>query len=175
MGGVAALLLIFVAVPEDHAKPPVRETLRNLEHSLDLIGFAAILPTAIMFFLALEWGGQRYAWDNSVVIGLFVGSGVSFILFLAWEYHRGDDAMLPFSMLCKQIIGSSASYMFFFLGVLLCFDYYLPIFFQSVYDDTAFLSGVHMLPQVIAQVVFALVSGVMGMFPYFLSSPDPGS
>lgn len=161
VGGVAALLLIFVAVPENHPKPPVRETIRNIEQALDLIGFAIILPTAIMFFMALEWGGQRYAWSSSVVIGLFVGAGVSFILFLVWEYYRGDDAMLPFSMLRTRIVCSAAAYMFFFFGVLFCFDYYLPIFFQSVEDDTAFLSGVHMLPQVIAQVVFAMVSGVM--------------
>lgn len=151
-------------MPENHPKPPVRETLSNIEQALDLVGFAIILPTAIMFFMALEWGGQRYAWSSSVVIGLFVGAGLAFILFLVWEYYRGDDAMLPFSMLRTRIVWSAATYMFFFFGVLFCFDYYLPIFFQSVENDTAFLSGVHILPQVIAQVVFAMVSGIMGMF-----------
>lgn len=132
-------------------------------HALDLIGFAIILPTAIMFFMALEWGGQRYAWGSSVVVGLFVGAGLAFMLFLVWEYSQGDNAMLPFSMLRTRIVAAAAAYMFVFLGALFCFDYYLPIFFQSVEDDTPFLSGVHMLPQVIAQVVFAMVSGVMGM------------
>lgn len=52
--------------------------------------------------------------------------------------------------------------MFVLFGVLFCFDYCSPGFFQSVDDDTPFSSGVHMLPQAIAQVAFAMVSGVMG-------------
>lgn len=123
------LLLISVGVPENHPKPPARETLSNIVHVLDLIGFAIVLPTVIMFFMALEWGGQRYAWGNSVVIGLLVGASISLMLFLIWEYYQGDNAMILFSILRTRIVAAGPAYTFVFFGVLFCIDYYLPIFF----------------------------------------------
>lgn len=51
-------------------------------HSLDLIGYAVDLHTATTLYMVLEWSGQSYEWGNSVVIGLFVGTGLSFVLFL---------------------------------------------------------------------------------------------
>lgn len=162
VGAVVGLLLLFLRVPEHHPKRPAMEVLRSRKVflTLDIPGFLIIAPTVIMLFLALNWGGGEYAWNSATVIGLFVGAGVYFIVFLAWEYRQGDDAMIPFSMITTRIIWSASATMFFFLGVLFCFDYYLPIFLQAVKDDTAFLSGVHMLPQIISQVVFAMVSGV---------------
>lgn len=163
VGAVAALLLISVGVPENYPKPPARD-LSNIVHALDLIGFAIVHPMAIMFFMALEWGGQRYAWGNPIVIGLLVGAGLSLMLLLNWKYYQGDNAMIPLSILCTRILAAGAAYMSVFFGVLFCFDYYFPIFFQSVEDDTAFLSGVRMLPQVVAQVSFTMASGVVGMY-----------
>jgi hypothetical protein len=133
--------------------------------SLDLPGFAIVVPAAIMFFLALEWGGNIYAWNSSPVIGLFVGAAVTFSLFLVWEYRQGDNAMVPFSMLRMRIIWSASVTMFFFLGVLFCYNFYLPIYFQAVQNDSALMSGVHILPTILGQVLFALVSGVSSKCP----------
>ncbi|KAL4997556.1 putative MFS transporter [Aspergillus recurvatus] len=148
LGAVVAALLLFVNIPESQYKPPVREVFRTAVHSLDLPGFILIAPAAIMFFLALQWGGNQHPWDSSVVIGLF-------------ERRRGDEAMVPFNMLKMRIIWSASATMFFFMGVLFTANYYLPIYFQAVKDDSAVMSGVHILPTIIAQVVFAMTSGTM--------------
>jgi len=159
---VVGVLLVLLHIPENKPKPPVLEVLGTAVHSLDLPGFTLIAPAAIMFFLALQYGGNQYAWNSSTVIGLFVGAAVTFALFLVWEHHRGDDAMVPFSMLKKRIIWSASGTMFFFMGVLFCGNFYLPIYFQAVKDDSALMSGVHILPTIIGQVLFAMMSGVMG-------------
>ncbi|KAL3293558.1 MFS toxin efflux pump (AflT) [Colletotrichum asianum] len=44
---------------------------------LDLAGTAAFFPAIAMLLLALQWGGADYAWDDSRIIGLFVGAGAS--------------------------------------------------------------------------------------------------
>lgn len=162
LGAVVAGLLLFVTIPESQYKPPVREVFRTAVHSLDLLGFVLIAPAAIMFFLALQWGGNQHPWDSSVVIGLFVGAGGTFIVFLLWERRRGDDAMVLFNMLKMRIVWSASATMFFFMGVPFTANYYLPIYFQAVKDDSAVMSGVHILPTIIAQVVFAVTSGAMG-------------
>lgn len=164
LGAVVAGLLLFVTIPEAQYKPPAREVFRTAVNSLDLPGFILIAPAAIMFFLALQWGGNQHPWGSSVVIGLFVGAVVTFILFLLWERRRGDDAMVPFNMLKMRIIWSASATMFFFMGVLFTANYYLPIYFQAVKDDSAVMSGVHILPTIISQVVFAMTSGAMGEF-----------
>jgi hypothetical protein len=38
-----------------------------------------------MFLLALQWGGQKYAWNSGTIIGLFIGSFANLCVFLAWE------------------------------------------------------------------------------------------
>ncbi|KAI0160958.1 MFS general substrate transporter [Hypoxylon sp. FL1284] len=161
IGAVVAILLLFVHIPEAAPKPPVRQILGTAVQSLDLQGFCLVAPAAIMFFLALQWGGNRYAWDSSTVIGLFVGAGVTFILFLVWERRRGEEAMMPIFMIKKRIIWSASGTMFFFMGVLFVANYYLPIYFQAVKDDSAVMSGVHILPTIVGQIIFAMSSGVL--------------
>jgi hypothetical protein len=155
-------MLIFMTIPETQAKPPISRILRTAVNDLDLPGFALVSPAAIMLFLALQWGGNQHPWDSSIVIGLFVGAAATFAVFLLWEHHHGDAAMVPFKMLRQRIIWSASVTMFFFMGVLFCANYYLPIYFQAVRDNSAVMSGVHILPTIIAQVIFAVMSGSMG-------------
>ncbi|KAI1098442.1 MFS general substrate transporter, partial [Jackrogersella minutella] len=160
-GAIVAALLLFRPIPEINPKPPIREVLGKAMGSLDLLGFTLIAPAAIMFFLALQYGGNQYAWDSSVVIGLFVGAAATFAVFLAWEHHKGDEAMLPFSMVRQRVIWSASGTMFFFMGGLYIANYYLPIYFQSILNDSALMSGVHILPTIITQVIFAMSAGVL--------------
>ncbi|KAJ5464993.1 MFS general substrate transporter [Penicillium daleae] len=96
LGAVVAGLLLFVTIPESQYKTPVSEVFRTAVNSLDLPGFVLTAPAAIMFFLALKWGGNQHPWDSSAVIGLFIGADVTFIIILLWERRRGDGAMVPF-------------------------------------------------------------------------------
>jgi hypothetical protein len=131
-----------------------------------MLGFLIFAPTAIMFFLALQYGGSQYAWNSATVIGLLVGAGVTFLVFLGWEYYRGDNAMIPLSMLRKRIIWSSCLTMFFITGVLTCGAYYLPIYFQAVQGASPIMSGVYYLPNILLQITMAMLSGIMGKYPF---------
>lgn len=122
-----------------------------------------ISPAAVMFLLGLQYGGNQYAWNSSVVIGLLVGAGVIFALFLVWEYRQGDGAMMPFAMLKHRIIWSAAGNLFFLLGSILIADFYLAIYFQAIHNDSPLMSGVHMLPTTIGMVLFTMTSGTMSM------------
>lgn len=163
LGAPVAVLLLCMSVPDPESKPPVRQVLGTAIKSLDLPGFMLISPAAVMFLLGLQYGGNQYAWDSSVVLGLLVAAGVTFALFLAWEYRQGDEAMVPFAMLKHRIIWSAAGNMFFVLGSILVADFYLAIYFQAVHDDSPLMSGVHMLPTTLGMVIFTMTSGMMSM------------
>jgi hypothetical protein len=139
---------------------------------LDLVGFALICPAAIMFFLGLQFGGNQHPWDSSVVIGLLVGAAATFAVFLFWESRQGDNAMVPFAMLKTRVIWSAAMTLFFSLSGILMADYYLAIFFQAVRDDSALMSGVHMLPTTLGLVLFTVVSGSMSKCVWPLRPPS---
>ncbi|KAF6800944.1 major facilitator superfamily transporter [Colletotrichum sojae] len=156
---VAVLLLLF-RIPQPGKKPAL-QVLGTAVKSLDLPGFMLIGPAAVMFLLGLQYGGNQYPWDSSVVIGLIVGAGVTFGLFLFWEHRKGDEAMVPFVMLKHKVIWSAAGNMFFLLASVLVADYYLAIYFQAVNNDSPLMSGVHMLPTTLGLVLFTVTGGVM--------------
>ena len=159
IGAVVALCLIFNNVPEASVKPPWRHVLGTAVKSLDLVGFALVSPAAIMLLLALEYGGNQYAWDSSVVIGLLCGAAAVFALFLFWEHREGDGAMIPFAFLRSPVVRSASLTQFFTLGGILIGDFYLAIFFQVIKNDSPLMSGVHLLPVTLGLVIFTLVTG----------------
>ncbi|OQE26979.1 hypothetical protein PENFLA_c006G06143 [Penicillium flavigenum] len=169
LGVIVGGFLLFNTIPEKKPKSPPLEILGTAIKSLDLVGFMLICPAVVMFLLGLQFGGNQYPWDSSVVIGLLVGSPVVFGLFLAWEFHQGDEAMVPFAMLKHRVIWSAAMTMFFSLSSVLVADFYIAIYFQAILDDSPLMSGVHMLPIMLGLVIFTMVSGVLiSVLGYYL-------
>jgi nitrate/nitrite transporter NarK len=95
------------------------------------------------------------------VIGLFCGGGISLVIFAAWEHHIGDDAMIPASVARQREVWSASLYPGFFSGALLCFSYYVPIYFQAIKRVSALTSGVYLLSGILPQLVIAIMSGVL--------------
>lgn len=62
---------------------------------LDLIGTFIFIPAVICLLLALQWGGTKYPWNNSKIIGLFVGFGLMIAIFIGIQLWQGDRGTLP--------------------------------------------------------------------------------
>lgn len=163
VGGAVAILLLLVELPDSSAKAGIKSSISIILKELDVIGFALFAPAAIQLLLALQWGGIRYDWDNATIIGLFCGALGTFCVFLGWQYRMGDGAMVPFSMVRQRPVWSGSMVSFFFFASQLITSYYLPIYFQAVRHASPTLSGVYMLPSILSQIIFATVSGVLGM------------
>ncbi|KAL4808102.1 major facilitator superfamily domain-containing protein [Aspergillus unguis] len=160
IGGLVSILLVATRVPEQRKKGRALDILPTFHKTFDLLGFALFAPAAIMLLLALEYGGNEYPWDDSRVIGLFVGAGVTAIVFLCWEYYKGKDAMIPFHLFTVRIAYASYGAVCAMFGLTMILSYYLPIYFQAVTDDSALTSGVKLLPNILSQMVASIVAGV---------------
>jgi Fungal trichothecene efflux pump (TRI12) len=136
--------------------------------SFDIPGFTIFAAAAIMFLLAIEWGGTRYKWDSATVIGLFCGSGGALVAFLLWEHRQGDAAMIPLSMLSQRIVWSSCLTYFFLCANMMCTSFYMAIYFQAVRAKTPTMSGVSILPSILSNMAFAVFSGILGAYYDFL-------
>ncbi|KAI0378162.1 putative MFS multidrug transporter [Hypomontagnella monticulosa] len=162
LGGLAGVFLAFLHVPDQTVKPQVSfKLLREVLPQLDLIGFAIFAPAAIMFLLALQFGSSEYPWNSSTVIGLFVGAGVAFPIFLYWEYRVGDKAMIPFSMVRRRVVWVSALQFASLMTSVFVGAQFFPIYFQSVKGVGPVLSGVYMLPNILSSVLLVIVAGVL--------------
>ena len=157
-------MLFFVQIPEQVPKPKASSVFRTLPSKLDLIGFALFAPAAIQLLLALQYGGNQFAWNSSTVIGLFCGAGATFLVFLAWDYYKGDEAMIPISMIRRRIVWSSCLVFGFLMSQLFTTSYYLPIYFQAVKGATPTLSGVYILPSILGQLFLAIGCGQLGKY-----------
>ena len=98
IGGLLFLAIFFVL----EARPAItiRKGTQDLSgfgkfRELDLIGTLLSLGAICCLLLALQWGGNERPWDDAMVIALICVSPVIFLLFLAWERHVGDKAMMP--------------------------------------------------------------------------------
>ncbi|KAK3389374.1 putative MFS multidrug transporter [Podospora didyma] len=151
-------VFLLMHIPEQVAKPKWTTVLKRPFQEFDLVGFALFAPAAIMFFLALQYGGNQFAWGSATVIGLFVGAGATFGVWIGWDVYRGEDAMVPISVLRNRRVWASCSMWLFLCGTLFIPAYYLPIYFQTVLDATPLMSGVYILPIILPQMFFSILS-----------------
>lgn len=164
IGGIVVGFLFFIHIPDRRPKSQVEKSFRSIPkilNSLDIFGFILFAPTAIMFLLALEWGGTKYSWNSGTVIGLFCGSAGMLLVFLAWQYKRGDTAMIPLSLFRIRIVVCSCLTQFFMAANLLTTSYYMAVYFQAVRGVAPMLSGVYLLPSILSQMFGAVLSGAL--------------
>ncbi|KAF9888974.1 hypothetical protein FE257_008144 [Aspergillus nanangensis] len=128
---------------------------------LDLPGCALFASSVISLLLALDWGGVTYAWNSATIICLFWTAGITLVLFLAWERHMGDTAMLPLSLLKQSAVSCAAAAGIMSYGGLYVIITYLPMWFQAVKDVSPLMSGVYYLPSVISTTLSTVGSGFL--------------
>jgi len=116
-----------------------------------------------MLLLALQWAGTKFPWNSAQIIGLFCGAGINAIVWLMWNYYKGDAAMIPPSMVRKRTVWSSCVVYGLFSGQMYTASYWLPIYFQGVKGASPVKSGVDILPIIIAHIFAAVSSGALRM------------
>ncbi|KAI1087971.1 MFS general substrate transporter [Rostrohypoxylon terebratum] len=132
-------------IPDHIKKPDPRQVLKHAFMDFDLSGSVPFAPAAIMLFLALQYGGYQFLWDSSQIIGLFCGAGVTFIIWLVWNIHQGDNVIVPPSMVSTRVVWASCFCGFFMGGT----------------------SGVAVLPTILAQMILGIISGGPGLNTYY--------
>jgi hypothetical protein len=170
IGAVAAVAIVLLRIPQQTAKPPAMSVLRQLHRHLDLIGFVLFAPALVQLLLALQYGGNRYAWNSSRVIGLFCGSAANFVVWFLWNRHKGDAALLPYTMIGRTAVWASGVYQGLLSAAIYGGIYFLPIYFQAVNAAGPLLSGVYLLPTILPQLVTAASSGLISTLQPILPS-----
>ncbi|KAI4112194.1 MAG: hypothetical protein LQ339_000202 [Xanthoria mediterranea] len=160
----------FLYLPRFDPRPGVALKKRLAE--IDYVGTILIIGAYVSGVMAINFGGSTYPWESGRIIGLFVTSGVLFILFGTQQgmalLTTKDRRIFPVEFLKRRIMlilfaetacASTAT----FLPI-----YFIPLFFQFVRNDSALEAGVRLLPFVVFLVVVCVANGaIMSIQGYY--------
>lgn len=152
----AAIIFFFFSTPRTAV--PVKATWREKFLQMDPLGVVLAMGGIITYTLFVEYGGIRYPWSHSTVIGLGVGAGLIWIVWGVFQWYNGERSMNPPRLFKTK--GKYALYSFFFASAFFQAIYYLPIYFQSVHGASPTNSGVRNLPLIIAVTFGTIGSGI---------------
>ncbi|KAK4681847.1 hypothetical protein QC764_111130 [Podospora pseudoanserina] len=152
----AAMMIFFHPAKNKGANRPFWQRIL----ALDILGNALLLAASIMLFLALEYTTQGVAWSSAEVIGLLTGCGVVAVIFMAWQWWKGDEALMPPRIVTQRTVAASCGMAFMTYGALINLTFFLPIWFQAIKDDSAIGSGVNMIPYFLVNAFFSLLAGI---------------
>ena len=158
--GATVVSMILFFKPHRDVQESVKPLLEKAL-ALDLIGNFLLIVAAVMLFLALQFNEQYWAWSSARIVGLLVGSGLTAILFVLWQWRQGDEALLPPRIILQRSVAASCLGAFFIYGTFLVHAYYLPIWFQAIKNDTAIMSGVSLITYVIGNALFSVIAGIL--------------
>jgi hypothetical protein len=158
VGAVTFITLVFFFHPQREVQ--LNESFWKKLQSLDLIGNLLLVTAVVMLLLALQWGGTVYEWSDARIIGLLVGAGVELLIFVVWQKYRGDEALIPLSMISQRTVAASFTSAFFVSGALLVHSYYLPYWFQAIKNESATASGVDTIAYLASNFLCSMIAGV---------------
>lgn len=126
---------------------------------IDLVGLLTFVLATALFLIGLQWGGTAYPWGSGMVIGFMAGGLVCFALLIVWFRHKGNAALIPTRFCRVRVLNMIAITAVAQAGGTFTALYWYPVWFQAVKGASALQSGVMLLPMILSQLVFSLVSG----------------
>jgi len=152
------LLAAFLNVKYDKSRK-----LATKLSSIDWIGNIMFIGGVIPILMALSWAGTLYPWSSyQVLVPLLVG--LATLAALLWV--EGNPLLAPTPMIPPYLFQHSTTVIVFILTFLhgivtLWATYFLPVYFQGVLGETAYRSGIMLLPTILALLPAAGMGGVL--------------
>ncbi|KAI0881473.1 MFS general substrate transporter [Annulohypoxylon maeteangense] len=155
ISGVGFFILLFV-LKLHNPRTPVRQGLT----AIDWLGSLLIIGGTIMFLFGLEFGGVTYPWNSAPTICLIVFGIVTIGIFVAVEKWYAKYPVIPLRLFKFGKNISTFAICMAHGCVFISGSYYLPLYFQAVLGASSLLSGVYLLPYVLALSFMSIGSGL---------------
>ena len=170
IGAVCAPVYLFM-LPNKDPRPGV--SFMDRAREMDYVGAILTIGAFVSGVMAVSFGGVTYPWNSGRIIGLFVCSGVLFILLgiqQVWtvftntyrrvfpvEFFKSRTILILF---CMTAAGGTAV----FVPI-----YMIPIFFQFTRSDSALEAGVRLLPFILLMIFAVIGNGaILSAYGYYM-------
>jgi EmrB/QacA subfamily drug resistance transporter len=148
--GVVALVGLALWLPAPAQERP--------ERPLDVAGAALLAGATSALMLTCILGGDRYAWDSAVILGLLAATVVQSIALLARE-RRAADPIVPFHLLRTRTVAVASSAMFLATAALFSITVFVPLFLQTTTGASPTEAGLLLVPAMLGITVSTTLSG----------------
>ncbi|KAI2468705.1 MFS general substrate transporter [Annulohypoxylon bovei var. microspora] len=155
ISGVGFFILLFV-LKLHNPRTPVWKGLA----AIDWLGSLLIIGGTLMFLFGLEFGGVTYPWNSAPTICLIVFGIVTVGIFIAAEKWYAKYPVIPLRLFKFGKNISTFAICMVHGCVFISGSYYLPLYFQAVLGASSLLSGVYLLPYVLALSFMSIGSGL---------------
>jgi MFS family permease len=170
IGAVCAPVYIFM-LPNKDPRPGV--SFMDRAREMDYVGGVLTIGAFVSGVMAMSFGGITYPWNSGKIIGLFVCSGVLFIILGIQQVYTifttTSRRIFPVEFFSSRTIlilfaMTSAGGTAVFIPI-----YMLPIFFQFTRNDSALEAGVRLLPFIFL-MIFAVISNgaILSAYGYYM-------
>ena len=146
------VLAVLVVVFRLHLSTPPQR------HSIDYVGAALLTAGVSSLILVTTWGGNEYAWDSALIIGLGVAA-VALIAAFVWQERRAPEPLIPLSLFRSSVFRVATAVGFFIGLAMFGAIIFIPLFLQLVYGVSPTSSGLRMLPLMAGLLTASVLSG----------------
>ncbi|EED13677.1 efflux pump antibiotic resistance protein, putative [Talaromyces stipitatus ATCC 10500] len=153
-----SLVFLFLALN----LPTKRQSWQNPFFSFDWAGSILIVGGTICFLYGLEIGASKqHTWDSAYTLGLLIGGIVILAIFGLYEAFHANNPIFPIRVLRDRSILACLSTAFFHSFIFIAYDYFNPLYFQTVLGVSPIESGLYTLALVLPLSAMTLISGLI--------------
>ncbi|KAJ3456803.1 hypothetical protein MRS44_016826 [Fusarium solani] len=154
ISGVGIVVLYFV-LKLHNPRTPMVDGLK----ALDWLGSLTVIGGTILLLLGLELGGVIFPWNSPTTICLIIFGTLMACLFVVVEAKHAKYPIVPLRLFASRSnIGAFAT-CFCHALIALSASYWLPLYFQGVITASSLMSGVYILPYLLATCIMSAASG----------------
>ncbi len=138
--GLLALAGLALRLPAPHPAP--------VRLGLDGIGGMLLAGATAALTLALIWGGGRYPWGSTTIIGL-LALALALAAALALHEERAPDPIVPYALLSTRTVAVASAALFLTTAALFAITVFVPLFLQTTTGATPTLAGLLLVPMML--------------------------
>jgi EmrB/QacA subfamily drug resistance transporter len=136
----------------------LRLPVHRSDHGIDYLGGAALVASVVPILLVAE-KGREWGWGSTTTLALLGLSAVSLAVFLPWERHLGDDAILPLRIFSDPVFGLTSLITFLLGAAMFGGMVLMPLYLQIVKGSSPTQAGLQMIPFMIGMMGASLAAG----------------
>ncbi|KAK6463794.1 MDR transporter [Scheffersomyces coipomensis] len=155
IGGLALTLLFFGFNP-----PKPTGNLRQKLTKIDYTGTFLMTVGLVLLLLGLTFGGVDFPWKSAAVICCFIIGGVTLIAFCYYNFKLSKNPIIIYKIVSNgkilaAVLCGTFTFSYFMANIM-----YLAIYFQVIFNATAWRSGVDLIPLVISVALSSVTNGM---------------
>ncbi|KAJ3194253.1 hypothetical protein HK101_003139 [Irineochytrium annulatum] len=139
--------------------PPTSGNAREKLGRIDYAGTFLLLAFVVVLLTPVQLGGTTWAWSSAGSIAMFVVAAVLLVGFVLVELYVAKEPIIPASLFMNASVPALLLIAICVGGGFFAAVYYISLFFQVVYGDTATMAGVETIPLILGVVILSITSG----------------